>query len=180
MLSNAVAGDPCRLRPTAPPQRRRRPPQRTQRAALIAECNRFWPWPSPHDNAAGRIRAAIRATAHPRGRHNPESLEHAHGKQALRGWATDQGFTARVEAWTADGRRRSDVEVILPGGVRVAIEPQCSEITDAEWLDRHEEYVRAGITDVWFSGSRHMDTQGRVPVRPARLALRPGDAPARA
>jgi hypothetical protein len=90
--------------------------------------------------------------APPGGRHNPESLEHAHGKQVLRGWAMDQGCTARVEAWAADGRRRSDVEVILPGGARVAIELQCSEITDAEWLDRHEDYVRAGITDVWLWG----------------------------
>lgn len=85
----------------------------------------------------------------PRGRHTPESLEHAHGKQVIRRWAMDQGFTARVEARTADGRRRSDVEVNLPGGARVAIELQCSEITDAEWLDRHEDYVRAEITDVW-------------------------------
>ncbi len=90
--------------------------------------------------------------APPSGRHHPESLEHAHGKQALRRWATEQGFTAQVEARTADGQRRSDVEVILPGGVRVAIELQCSEITDAEWLDRHEDYVRAGITDVWLWG----------------------------
>lgn len=88
----------------------------------------------------------------PHGRHNPESLEHARGKQVLRGWAMDQGFTARVEAWTVGGRRRSDVEVILPGVARVAIELQCSEITDAEWLDRHEDYVRAGITDVWLWG----------------------------
>ena len=90
--------------------------------------------------------------APPSGRHYPESLQHAHGKQALRRWAIEQGFTARVEARTADGRRRSDVEVILPGGARVAIELQCSEITDAEWLDRHEDYVRAGITDVWLWG----------------------------
>jgi|HubBroStandDraft_6_1064221.scaffolds.fasta_scaffold31399_3 Competence protein CoiA-like family len=90
--------------------------------------------------------------APPSGRHNPESLEHARGKQALRAWAIEQGFTARVEARTADGRRRSDVEVILPGGARVAIELQCSEITDAEWLGCHEDYVRAGITDVWLWG----------------------------
>jgi hypothetical protein len=38
----------------------------------------------------------------------------------------------------------------LPGGVRVAVELQCSEITDAEWVARHEDYVRAGITDRWF------------------------------
>jgi Competence protein CoiA-like family len=90
--------------------------------------------------------------APPSGRHHPESLEHAHGKQALRRWATEQGFTARVEARTVGGRRRSDVEVILPGSARVAIELQCSEITDAEWLDRHEDYVRTGITDVWLWG----------------------------
>jgi hypothetical protein len=54
--------------------------------------------------------------APPHGRHHPESLEHARGKQVLRGWAMDQGFTARVGAWTVGGRRRSDVEVILPGG----------------------------------------------------------------
>ena len=88
--------------------------------------------------------------APPNGRHNPESLEHARGKQLLRRWAVEQGFKARVEARTADGRRRSDVEVILPGGARVAIELQCSEITDAEWLDRHEDYVRAGIIDAWL------------------------------
>lgn len=91
-------------------------------------------------------------TAPPNGRHNPESLEHAHGKQALRRWVVEQGFAAQVEARTADGRRRSDVEVILPGGARVAIELQCSEITDAEWLNRHEDYVRAGIIDVWLWG----------------------------
>jgi hypothetical protein len=88
--------------------------------------------------------------APPGGRHNPESLDHSGGKQALRGWAANQGFAARVEAWTADGRRRSDVQVILPGGIRVAMELQCSKITDAEWVARHEDYVRAGITDVWL------------------------------
>ncbi len=88
--------------------------------------------------------------APPGGRHNSESLDHSDGKQALRRWAAKQGFAARVEAWAADGRRRSDVEVIMPGGVRVAIELQCSKITDAEWIARHEDYVRAGITDVWL------------------------------
>jgi hypothetical protein len=56
--------------------------------------------------------------APPNGRHTPESLWHADGKQVLRRWAASQGFNARVEAWTADGHRRSDVEVILPGGIR--------------------------------------------------------------
>ena len=76
--------------------------------------------------------------APPGGRHNPESLWHAEGKQAIRSWAAAQGYPARVEAWTADGRRRSDVEVITPGGGRLAIELQRGEISDAEWIARHE------------------------------------------
>jgi hypothetical protein len=57
----------------------------------------------------------------PGGQHSPESRWHAGGKHAIREWAEAQGFTARAEARTADGRRRSDVELILPGGHRLAI-----------------------------------------------------------
>jgi hypothetical protein len=88
--------------------------------------------------------------APPDGRHSPETLWHAAGKQQLRRWAQSQGADARVEAWTADGRRRSDVAVTLPGGGRIALEVQLGEITDAEWLARHDDYVRTGITDVWL------------------------------
>jgi Competence protein CoiA-like family len=95
----------------------------------------------------------------PAGRHSPESLWHAESKQALRGWAADKGFAARVEAWTADGRRRSDVEVLMPGGRRLAIELQRGEMSDAEWIARHQDYARAGITDLWLW---HPDT--RVPL----------------
>ena len=86
----------------------------------------------------------------PGGRHSPESLWHAESKQAVREWAETQGFTAQVEARTPDGRRRSDVEVIMPDGHRLAVELQRAEISDAEWIARHEDYVRAGITDQWF------------------------------
>ena len=96
--------------------------------------------------------------APPGGQHSPESLWHAEGKQAIREWAEAQGFTARVEARTAAGRRRSDVEIILPGGHRLAIELQRGELSDAEWIARHEDYARAGITDLWLY---HPDT--RVP-----------------
>jgi hypothetical protein len=86
----------------------------------------------------------------PFGRHSPESLWHAESKQAIRHWATRQGFIARIEAWTAGGRRRSDVEVILPGGRRLAIELQRSELSDAEWIARHNDYSRSGIIDLWL------------------------------
>lgn len=88
--------------------------------------------------------------APPDGRHNPETLWHAEGKQQLRRWAEAHRATARVEAWTDDGRRRSDVAITLPSGDRVALEVQLGDITDAEWLARHDDYVRTGITDVWL------------------------------
>jgi hypothetical protein len=88
--------------------------------------------------------------APPGGRHNPETLWHAEGKQLLRQWAQKQGAAAQVEAWTDDGRRRSDVAITLPGGDRLALEVQLGDITDAEWLARHNDYVQAGITDVWL------------------------------
>jgi Competence protein CoiA-like family len=97
--------------------------------------------------------------APPAGRPSPESLWHAEGKLALRGWAANQGFTAWVEAWTSDGRRRSDVDVLIPGGRRLAIELQRGEMSDAEWIARHQDYAQAGITDLWLW---HPDT--RVPL----------------
>ena len=96
--------------------------------------------------------------APPGGQHSPESLWHAESKQAIREWAEAQGFTAWVEARTADGRRRSDVEIILPDGHHLAVELQRGELSDAEWIARHEDYARAGITDLWLY---HPDT--RVP-----------------
>ena len=54
-----------------------------------------------------------------------------------------------MEAWTADGRRRSDVAVTFPGGARLAIEVQLGKITDSELLARREDYTRAGIALAW-------------------------------
>jgi hypothetical protein len=88
--------------------------------------------------------------APPRGRHHPESTWHATAKQRLRQWATAQGAQAQVEAYTGDGRRRSDVAITLPGGAQVAIEVQLGELSDTQWLARHHDYAQADITDVWL------------------------------
>lgn len=88
--------------------------------------------------------------APPGGQHSRESLWHAKAKQRLRRWAETQGALARVEAYTHDGRRRSDVAIIVPGGGQVAIEVQLGELSDAQWLARHHDYVQAAITDVWL------------------------------
>jgi len=93
--------------------------------------------------------------AHPPGMgpacgHGRETIWHAKGKQRLCRWAKAHGGTAKVEAYTPDRRRRSDVAVTLADGHKVAIEVQLGEVTDAEWLARHHDYVQAGIVDVWL------------------------------
>jgi hypothetical protein len=42
------------------------------------------------------------------------------------------------------------------GGHRLAIELQRGELSDAEWIARHEDYAWAGITDMWLY---HPDTR---------------------
>ena len=87
--------------------------------------------------------------APPDGHRSPESAWHSQTKRRLERWAIAQGAAARIEARTADGRRRTDVSVTLPGGPTLAVEVQFSSITDAEILARGEDYLRAGSTVVW-------------------------------
>jgi hypothetical protein len=54
-----------------------------------------------------------------------------------------------VEAWTAQGRRRSDVAVTFPDGTQMAIEVQLAAMTDTELLARRDDYARAGTVLVW-------------------------------
>ena len=87
--------------------------------------------------------------APPGARHSPESAWHSQTKHRMRRWAMAQGAAARIEARTADGRRRTDVSVSLPGGSTLAVEVQFSSITDAEIVARGEDYRQAGSTVVW-------------------------------
>jgi len=87
--------------------------------------------------------------APPGGHHAPEGAWHWAVKHQLARWAKAQGAAARVEARAADGRRRSDVSVTLPGGQMLALEVQFSPITDGEILARRADYLGAGITVVW-------------------------------
>jgi Competence protein CoiA-like family len=87
--------------------------------------------------------------APPGGHHSSESAWHSQTKRRLERWAVAQGAAARIEARTADGRRRTDVSVTLPGGPTLAVEVQFSSITDAEIHARGEDYLRAGSIVVW-------------------------------
>ena len=86
----------------------------------------------------------------PAGGHSPETAWHWEVKHRLCRWARESaGASARVEAWAADGRRRSDVAVTFPDGARMAIEVQFTAMTDTELLARRDDYARAGTVLVW-------------------------------
>ncbi len=104
----------------------------------------------------GRINGARRKHfAHPPGMapvggHSPETAWHWEAKHRLRQWIEEStGARAEVEAWTMDGRRRSDVAVTFPGGARLAIEVQLSQMTDTELLARRKDYARLGTALAW-------------------------------
>jgi len=88
----------------------------------------------------------------PLGGHGPESRWHAEAKQRIARWARalPSVTEAVVECWTQDRARRSDVQVMLQSGERLAIELQRQMLTDQAWRERHRDYVRAGIVDVWL------------------------------
>jgi hypothetical protein len=88
----------------------------------------------------------------PVGGHHPETLWHANAKQTLLRWARQQSSVADavMEYWTADGRRRSDIQVSLHDGTQLVIEVQQQPLTDEAWTRRHQDYAAVGVTDIWL------------------------------
>lgn len=124
-------------------------------------CHYGYDRPEPADVpllVKGRTGGARRAHfAHPAGQspiggHSPESLWHARAKQTIREWAQSQPnvSTVAIEAWTSNLRRRSDVQVTLQCGTKIAIEVQRQPLTDHRWKARHHDYQAAGLVDVWL------------------------------
>lgn len=86
----------------------------------------------------------------PAGGHSPETAWHWQTKHRLCRWVEKAtAANARTEAWTAQGKRRSDVAVTFPDGARLAIEVQFGQITDSELLARRDDYARQGTGLVW-------------------------------
>jgi hypothetical protein len=50
----------------------------------------------------------------------------------------------------ADRARRADVQVTFTDGAVVALEVQRCVLTDGDWRERHQDYQKRGITDVWI------------------------------
>lgn len=94
----------------------------------------------------------------PVGGHSPETAWHWEVKHRLCEWADKAGASARVEARTAGGKRRSDVAVTFPGGARMAIEVQLGRITDTQLLARRADYAHEDIALVWM-----WESERRIP-----------------
>jgi hypothetical protein len=101
-------------------------------------------------NGARRQHFAHPPGTAPVGGHSPETAWHWEVKHRLAQWVEESAeASARVEAWTTDGRRCSDVEVTFVDGARLAIEVQLSPMTDTELLARRADYARLGTALVW-------------------------------
>lgn len=102
----------------------------------------------------GQRRPHFRHPPHmaPAHEHEPESVWHLTAKAALASWARQLANVREVSVeWVTPYRtRRSDVRVRLTDGSRVAFEVQSSVLGDIPWLERHEDYQRQGIRDIWL------------------------------
>ncbi|CAM3950968.1 competence protein CoiA family protein [Nocardia ninae] len=86
------------------------------------------------------------------GQHEPESEWHLASKECLAAWARTQPdvIDVRNEVWLPNRERRSDVRVTFANGDEVALEAQCSPLTDTAWTSRHHDYQLSGVIDVWL------------------------------
>ncbi len=51
-----------------------------------------------------------------------------------------------------ENSRRPDVLAVREDGVRVAFEVQYADLSENGWRERHEDYARLGVRDVWMLG----------------------------
>ena len=83
----------------------------------------------------------------------PETNEHIQGKIALYNWIKEQNGISDVilEAWIPETRQRPDI-AFKYNGKQYVFEFQCTPISTV-YLERHELYQAAGITDIWILGT---------------------------
>jgi hypothetical protein len=96
--------------------------------------------------------------------HDFESFVHQAGKQLVAQWicSTYPEAYLRVDSERVGTGQLPDVLVVMPDGVRYAIELQYSPLTVEEWHLRHGGYASQGIHDIWLLGHLppHLRTGG--------------------
>ncbi len=86
--------------------------------------------------------------------HENETAEHRESKLALYralGSRLPDGWSVHLER-CLENSRRPDVLAVGEGGVRVAFEVQYADLSENDWRERHEDYARLGVRDVWVLG----------------------------
>ena len=84
----------------------------------------------------------------------PETAEHLASKIALAVAAVKAGWTATIEAISADRTWIADV-LIERRTTRVALEAQWSPQTETTFSERTQRYADAGVECVWFLGPKN-------------------------
>lgn len=82
----------------------------------------------------------------------PETDEHLNGKIDLFNWIKKQNGVSNVvlEGWLPATKQRPDI-MFEYFGKQYVIEYQCTPIA-SEYVERHELYLAANITDIWIAG----------------------------
>lgn len=82
-----------------------------------------------------------------------ESAEHLAGKSELADYFRTHDFDVRFEQWLAEIKQRPDL-LITKGTLKIAIEYQCSDISQLVIRQRTSGYKRSGLRVVWVPGRR--------------------------
>lgn len=93
--------------------------------------------------------------------HARESYFHQLGKRLLGQWLADRypEATVTVDEEALDNGQRPDVLVRFPDGRDYALELQYSQLTIADWEQRHSGYREQRVRDIWIFG--HLPPQLR-------------------
>jgi competence CoiA-like predicted nuclease len=93
-----------------------------------------------------------------------EGPYHEHGKLLLYQWFMHQGLHVELEAYLRGIDQRPDL-LLSVNGKRIAIEYQCSRISNKVIRDRTEGYHRLGIHVIWVLGARLLKRTGTNTLR---------------
>ncbi|WP_053345002.1 competence protein CoiA [Peribacillus butanolivorans] len=85
----------------------------------------------------------------------PESAYHLMGKRKLFHWFLSHHYQADLEAYLPEIRKRADILVTI-GGIRYAVEFQCSVISETEFIERTNAYQSVGIKPIWILAAKHL------------------------
>ncbi|MDQ0207890.1 competence protein CoiA [Alkalicoccobacillus murimartini] len=87
--------------------------------------------------------------------YEPESSYHLKGKLDIYHWLMNQGISAALEMYLPLIQQRPDV-LCRVNGKLIAIEYQCSSLSEELYAERTKGYYRMGITPIWILGGNRL------------------------